>query len=109
MIVELAKPVAVIICILALYSVFHVAFLNPVSNLDQRIEESLGLAALAGGISVASGLIFCDATQTCSGRLASTLPVKMFCWAASVMLILFLAACYLEKHCVLYRDIRPWV
>jgi hypothetical protein len=36
----------------------------------------------------------------------STLPVQMFCWASSLMLVLFLVSEYLESSCVFYRDIR---
>jgi hypothetical protein len=30
----------------------------------------------------------------------------MFCWAASIMLVLFVVSWYLETYCVFYRDVR---
>ena len=112
MLVEVAKPVTLIFCILSLFALFHTAFLIPASDLHQRIYDSLELLALAAGISLISGLIFREAPRgphSGNDRLTSTLPVQMFCWAASVMLILFVVSWYLENHCVFYRDIRIWV
>lgn len=110
---ELAKPVTLIVCILSLYGVFYTAFLDPVNDFDQRIWESLGLLALAGGISIVSALIFREpiheqttAPYLRGARLTATLPVRMFCWASAAMLILFLVSWYLERYCVFYRDVR---
>jgi hypothetical protein len=110
--VEIAKPVALVLCILSLYGVFHVAFLRPVDDLSQRIWDSLVLLALAAGISITSGLIFREAPGKASdggSRLTSTLPIKMFYWASLVMLILFIVSWYLETDCIFYRDVRVWV
>jgi hypothetical protein len=30
----------------------------------------------------------------------------MFCWAASIMIVLFTVSWYLENYCVFYRDVR---
>ena len=109
MLVELAKPVTLIVCILSLYAVFYTAFLNPAGDPDQRIYESLGLLALAAGVSVVSAFIFREATHAHSAksaRLTTTLPFRMFCWASGAMLILFVVSWYLEKYCIFYRDIR---
>jgi hypothetical protein len=106
---EIAKPVTLVFCMVSLCAVFHTAFLVPASDLDQRILDSLGLLALAAGISLVSGLIFCEATPATQGgssRLAGTLPVRMFCWASGLMLILFIVSWYLENYCVFYRDVR---
>jgi hypothetical protein len=110
--VEVAKPVALMLCILSLYGVFHTAFLSPADDLAQRIWDSIGLLTLAAGISLTSGLIFLEATRKpsdASSRLTATLPIKMFYWASIVMLILFVVSWYLENYCVFYRDIRVWV
>jgi hypothetical protein len=108
MLIEVAKPVAFVFCILSLYALFHAAFLNPASDLDQRIYESLRFLALAACVSIASALVFRRAQASYARRtqLTSTLPVQMFCWASGVMLILFLVSLYLERHCVFYRDVR---
>jgi len=109
MFVELAKPLALVFCILALYAVFHAAFLDPASDLQQRICDSLDRLALAAGISLVSGLIFREATpEPCAGGrpLTATLPVQMFYWASGIMLVLFVVSWYLESYCVFYRDVR---
>jgi cation transport ATPase len=74
----------------------------------QRICDSLALLALAAITSLISGLIFRDSTpeQNAGGtRLTATLPIQMFCWAASIMIVLFTVSWYLETYCVFYRDI----
>jgi len=109
MLLEAAKPVTFILCIVSLYAVFHAAFLNPAADFDERIRESLGLLALAAGISVMSALVFRRAARkplTGAMRLTATLPVRMFSWAAGVMFVLFVVAWYLETHCKFYRDVR---
>jgi len=106
MFLEVAKPVTFILCILTLYASFHAAFLNPASHLEQRAYASLALLALAAGISLISGLIFRQGAHSAKSTLVTTLPVQMFCWASSVMLILFIISEYLESHCVFYRDVR---
>jgi hypothetical protein len=109
MFMEVAKPLTLIVCILSLYSVFYTAFLDPVSDFDQRIWESLGLLAFAAGISLVSAWIFCEAEQAGRGirsRLTATLPLQMFCWASGVMLVLFVVSWYLERYSVFYRDVR---
>ena len=109
MLVEVAKPVTLIICILSLYAVFYAAFLDPASDLEQRIWESLGLLALAAAISLVSALIFREASHESyarSARLRETLPVQMFCWAAGAMVVLFAVSWYLRSYCVFYRDVR---
>jgi len=106
---ELAKAISFILCILALYAVFHAAFLDPANDLQQRICNALARLALAAGISLASGLIFREAIPgrgADTTRLAATLPLQMFRWASGIMLILFLVSWYLEGHCVFYRDVR---
>jgi len=104
---EIAKPITFVFCILSLYGLFYKAFLDPVNGLQERMYDSLALLALAAAISLASGLIFLETeAQVRNTSLASTLPVQMFCWASSSMLILFLVSWFLESHCIFYRDIR---
>lgn len=109
MLLELAKPIALLLCLLSLYAVFHTAFLIPASDLHNRICDSLELLALAGGISLISGLLFAEsasASSTIETRLIATLPIQIFCWASCTMLFLFVASWYLETHCIFYRDIH---
>jgi hypothetical protein len=56
-----------------------------------------------------SGLIFRDATPEPYAdtiKITATPPMKLFCWASSVMLVMFVLSCYLETHCVFYREVR---
>src|ERR1700761_4259098 len=83
MLLELAKPVALLLCILSLYAVFHAAFLFPGTTLQQTIWDSLELLAVAAGISLVSGFLFLDpapGTRVNSTRLIATLPMQLFCW-----------------------------
>jgi hypothetical protein len=109
MLVEIAKPVALLLCMLSLYAVFHTAFLIPASDLHDTIWNSLELLTLAAGISLVSGLIFRESeaeSAPVSARLTATLPMQVFCWAASTMFFLFIVSWYLENHCIFYRDVR---
>lgn len=109
MFAEIAKPLALISCILSLYGLFYAAFLEPAVDWEQRVLRSLSLLMIATGICFVSGLIF---RETATGRsangvsLSSMLPVRMFYWASSVMLVLFLLSWYLQSHCIFYRDVR---
>ncbi|MFZ0293140.1 MAG: hypothetical protein WAL52_06005 [Candidatus Sulfotelmatobacter sp.] len=109
MLLELAKPVTLISTILSLYALFHTAFLIPDGGLHQRIYESLEMLALAAAIALVGGLVFRESTsKSASGgmQLIGTLPVRVFFWSASAMLILFVVSWYVEGNCVFYRDIR---
>ncbi len=106
MLLEVARPVALTLCLLSLFAVFHAAFLTPASGLQQRIWDSTELISLSAGICLASGLIFRESGRAGAGSLTSTLPVQLFCWAFGLILMLFLVSWYLETYCVFYRDVR---
>ena len=109
MLFEIAQPVSLLLCVLSLYRVFHVAFLEPAAAWNERILASAGMLAISAAICLVSGMIFCEGYQdrdTGIKRFTSTLPVQLFCWAASLMVLLFLAAWYLETNCIFYRDVR---
>jgi hypothetical protein len=106
---EVAKPLALVLCILSLYAVFYAAFLNPSLDFEDRIFEALSLLALAATISVVSGMIFREAERNARGDAASlsaTLPVQMFYWAAGVIFILFMVSWYLHDYVAFYRDVH---
>jgi hypothetical protein len=118
MMLELAKPVALLCSILSLLGVFHAAFLEPASDVEQRLAGSLGPLLLAAGIALTSGLIFyagSNRAESNAGRhtlnvdaasLIGTFPVRVFCWTMSGMMLLFILSWYLEAHCIFYRDVR---
>jgi hypothetical protein len=106
---EIAKLVSLIGSILSLHALFYTAFLIPSADMNQKIYDSLAWLALAAGISLIGGLVFRAGTpERRAGRagLSATLPVQLFCWAAGIMLVLFVVSWYLETHCVFYRDTR---
>jgi hypothetical protein len=111
--VEIVKPVTLLLCILSLYAVFHTAFLMPGWTVEERVWDSLRLLVLAAGISVVSGLIFREgedageqAGHTGRAGLGGTLPMQIFVWATGIMLVLFVVSWYLETYVIFYRDVR---
>ena len=106
MLVELAKPIALAMCLLSLCAVFNAAFLHPASGPDQSIWEVALLLSLAAGIAVSSGMIFRESNKDGIETVMHTLPVRLFCWAVGTMVVLFFASWYLETHVIFYRDMR---
>jgi hypothetical protein len=102
MLLEVTKPVAVVLCMVSLCAVFDTAFLVQASDLQQRVWDSTILLSLAAGICLTSGMIFREETET----LTRTLPIQMFCWAVCLMMVLFVTSWYLETHCIFYKDVR---
>jgi hypothetical protein len=103
--VEIAKPITLLLCILSLYAVFHTAFLIPGRTVHERLWDSLDLLVLAAGISVVSGLIFQEGERE-GVRLSGTLPMQIFVWSTGIMVGLFVASWYLETYVIFYRDVR---
>ena len=101
--VEMAKPVALVLCMAALCEVFNAAFLTLANYPGQTIWDTLTLLSLAAGICVASGMLF---REDASGRLMRTLPMQIFVWTTSVMMAMWVIAWYLETHYIFYRDVR---
>jgi hypothetical protein len=112
MLLELAKPVALLLCLLSLCALFHTAFLAigsadlmlPNPALQDRVLDSLLLFALSAGICFVSALLFREAEATPHPSLSATLPLQLFYWATGIMLLLFVLSWYLETHCIFYRS-----
>jgi hypothetical protein len=116
MLLEIAKPVALLLCLLSLYAVFHTLFfsvedphllLQPHQAFVDRIVESLLLLTLSAGISLLGGLIFREAEPQPHPSLATTLPLQIFYWATGTMLVLFFLAWFLETHYI-FSPIVHW-
>ncbi len=85
------------LCILSLYSVLMAAFFEPAASWHQRLEEGLWRLAIAGCVSLASGLLFClEASTSHADPLWKTLPVQVFLWAAVLLALLFVLTWYLR-------------
>ena len=135
MLIELARPLSLLLCIFSIYGVFYSAFLMPAVSLEQRIWLSLELLSLAAAISIVSGFLFREPTpesdeplevewRAWRARLSqqehwpddarpaepllSTLPVQLFCWATGLMTVLFILAWYLETYYLPYRNLGPF-
>lgn len=106
MIQELAKPVALLLCMISLCAVFYTAFLVPAGDLEQRTWDTLVLLSLSAGICLSGGMIFREPARDGAEPLLRTLPVQVFCWASCLLLTLFAASWYLETHCIFYKDVR---
>jgi hypothetical protein len=106
MLLEIAKPIALCLCLLSLYAVFHATFLTPADGLEQRIWDSVELMSMAAGICLASGFIFRESEPAGGASLMSTLPLQLFCWAAGIIVVMFIASWCLETYVVFYRDVR---
>jgi hypothetical protein len=112
MLLELAKPVALLLCLLSLYALFHTAFLVtgnidlllPGDVLRDRILDALVLLLLSACICIVSGLLFRESAPEPHPSLSSTLPLQLFYWSTGIMTLLYIAAWYLETHCIFYRS-----
>ena len=58
MFLELAKFASLLLSILSLDAVFHTAFLEPGSHLEQQLLPALRMLLLAAALSLVSGYIF---------------------------------------------------
>ena len=103
---ELIKPVALALCLISLCAVFQVVFLAPDLDLEQTCWQALMLLSLSAGISISSGMLFLAPEARGFSGCFRTLPVQIFCWAVGTMFVMFVAARYLETHCVFLRDVR---
>ena len=106
MVQEIARPIALALCITASARFFYHVFLVQASDPEQRMWDSLILLSLAAGICLTSGVICRESTETGVERLVRTLPVQMFFWAVCAMLLFFVASRYLETYCIFYKDLR---
>jgi hypothetical protein len=106
MFLDIAKPIALLLCILSLFAAFRAAFLIPASELDVRIHDGVVLLLLSAGVSILGGLLFreSETAQRRTATLVGTLPMQIFCWASTIMLILFGVSWYLETYYISYRN-----
>lgn len=103
MFLELSKFVSLLSSILALDAVLHSAFLEPGSNLQQRLLPSLDLVLVAAAICLTSGYIF-HLGDTKAGRrdasVVGTLPMMIFWWGAGLIALLYGLGWLLERYCL---------
>lgn len=110
MLLELAQFASLLLGILTLDAVFHTAFLEPGSHLEQQLLPALRMLLLAAAVSLASGYIFRAAEPRApqrsarhDGSVAGSLPMMIFWWGSGVMALLFGLAWLLERYDRLWR------
>jgi hypothetical protein len=95
----LAKFLALTLSILSLCALLAHAFFVPGADWHDRLVDGLGMLGLAASVCFASGLIFeipdrkFDPEPT--PPLTHTLPVRLFFWAASLMVVIFVLSWFL--------------
>jgi hypothetical protein len=113
--IEFAKLAALLLCMLSLYAIFRTLFLSvenprPILQSPQvftsRALAALRLITLSGAISFLGAVIFRETEPNPHPSLASTLPLQVFTWATSIMLVLFFLAWFLETHYVFTPSIH---
>ncbi len=95
---ELAKAVSFLVCILSLYWAAISAFFVPGAQWEERLWISAFKLLAAAAISFYSGMVFSWPSRTnptAFQRLTSTLPVRVFFWALAGIAVLFTLSWYL--------------
>jgi hypothetical protein len=113
---EFAKLASLLLCMLSLYAIFRTLFLSiedpqpifqPPQVFANRVRDALLLISLSAAISLLGGIIFREAEPDPHPSLASTLPLQVFYWATSIMIVLFFLAWFLETHYI-FSPIKHW-
>jgi hypothetical protein len=113
---EFAKLAALLLCMLSLYAIFRTLFLSidtpqPIFQLPQvltnRVLNALLLLSLSAAISLLGGIIFREAEPDPHPSLSATLPLQIFYWSTSIMIVLFFLAWFLETHYI-FSPIKHW-
>ena len=113
---EFAKLVSLLLCMLCLYAIFHTLFLSiedpqPIfRHLRSFPTESLARSSSSRSrqqsLSSAQSS-FAKPSRHPHPSLASTLPLQLFYWATSIMVTLFFLAWFLETHYI-FSPIKHW-
>lgn len=97
---ELAKAVSFLVCILSLYWAAISAFFVPGAQWEERLWIAGFKLLAAGAICFYSGMVFSWPSRTnptAFQRLTSTLPVRLFFWALAGIAVLFTISCYVAE------------
>src|ERR1700735_2417351 len=101
MLLDPAKPITLLACILALLGLFHAAFLGTAATPLEHLEDALGPLLMAGALALLDGLMFLPGPEIPGVKtplseqmwvLLRTFPVRVFCWATAGMAVFFLVA-----------------
>ncbi len=95
---ELAKGVSFLVCILSLYWAAISAFFVPGTNWEERLWLAGFKLLAAAAICFYSGMVFswpAKTNPTAFQRITSTLPVRLFFWSLGCIAVLFALSWYL--------------
>ncbi len=95
---ELAKGIAFLVCILSIYWAAISAFFVPGAQWDERLWIAAFKLLAAAAVCFYSGMVFSWPSRTnptAFQRLTSTLPVRLFFWAVAGIVVLFTLSWYL--------------
>src|SRR3954454_9168308 len=97
---ELAKAVSFLVCILSLYWVAISAFFVPGAQWEERMWIAAFKLLAAAAICFYSGMVFAWPSRnnpTAFQRITSTLPVRLFFWSLAGIAVLFTLSWYLAE------------
>jgi hypothetical protein len=97
---EIAKAVSLLGCILSLYWAAISAFFVPGSQWQERLWIAGFKLLAAAAVCFYSGMIFSwpsKSNPTALQRLTSTMPVRLFFWALAGIVALFALSWYLAE------------
>jgi hypothetical protein len=97
-VLELAKAVSFLVCILSLYWAAISAFFVPGEQWQERLWIAAFKLLAAAAICFYSGMVFSWPSRTnptAFQRLTATLPVRLFFWAVASIAVLFALSWYL--------------
>ncbi len=109
MLLDLGRAFTFLLSILSLYALIDTAFFLTATTWQQRLMASITRVVLAASISYASGLLFHRKTNP-NIPISRTLPVRIFLWTLSAVIVLFTLAWLLDAYYVplLWKN-QPWL
>jgi hypothetical protein len=93
---DLSKVVSFAMSILSLCALLDTAFFIPATRWEDRLIASLARIGFAGCVCLISGVLFHFSQPQVP--LARTLPVRLFVWTLSGLLLLFVIGWYLDVY-----------
>ena len=111
MLLELARPVALLASMMSLLAVMRTVFFGSETDFQQRVYDSLEMLVLAAGVSLIAGMVFEQGCEVSSGSGAvlavfRSFPVRVFLWTTGTILVLFLLARWIEANCIFSSEMR---
>jgi hypothetical protein len=109
MLLDLGRAFTFLLSMLSLYALIDTAFFITATTWQQRLLASIARVVLAAGVCFSSGLLFQFNTHP-NVPISRTLPVRIFLWTLSAVIVLFTLAWLLDAYYVplLWKN-QPWL